>query len=666
MIIKRPELIALLFISIFILMALSAPDIYPGDSPEYSLSAKFLGIPHPPGSPLYPLSVSALSPVISGEPVHEANITSAIFGGCAIVLTAITALCLGLDRWSAVASALLLLSMPTFIEYSCIAESYTLALSLLLIAFIIAISRKSSVQAIFYFTGLSLSASAGSVLALPGLLLMGFKKFDFSKLTNKEFRLKITKTMILSFIALFLGLSVYMYLPVRARLNPPGTWQISDSSLKGITGFITLAKWREDKSEVPQSSLLFRARIVWAAKSFIHQLTIPGFLFVLTGMFSAFKIINIKTASALMLSILLPYFLSSYMMKFTFETQAVQEGPKLAMISLALSGIAALIPFSFLNGSAKKVALTIITLLIIVRIGYSVKNSRTHDADLLAQHVKWCEENLPPNSSLNTHRVFAHYYHQCNSENINPLILNIRGEDPPINRYRQKSLENEKVISSSIYNHFYSFKPSTALPENYKRTVYGALYADIPIDFPLNKDLSIDGYMFPDDNRLKVMHYQLRELAARLFLNQSWLIRPDHKEKSKILLEKATRISTDLPNLLPMIADQWDALTGNNDKSIQILSKHVQLYPYHSSPLIALARREFHNGSLDIAVSHIKNALELNIRNTIALNLLGSIYASTGELKKSLEIFKAALSIKPNDELIKKNISLIEETLNNH
>ncbi|MBI4568648.1 MAG: DUF2723 domain-containing protein, partial [Planctomycetes bacterium] len=69
------------------------PTVGPGDSGELALAAATLGVPHPPGYPLYVLVGRAFESLPFGDPAARANVMSACFGALAAAT-----LCLGVRR----------------------------------------------------------------------------------------------------------------------------------------------------------------------------------------------------------------------------------------------------------------------------------------------------------------------------------------------------------------------------------------------------------------------------------------------------------------------------------------------------------------------------------------------------------------------------------------
>ena len=107
----------------------ASPEPYWLDSPEFTAAAQTLGIPHPPGHPLYVMLVKPLTLLPLGGISFRVAIASALFGGVAclllyhLILTLTAAAAPQLPRWSrsmiAFTAALLAAVAPGWWSRSC-------------------------------------------------------------------------------------------------------------------------------------------------------------------------------------------------------------------------------------------------------------------------------------------------------------------------------------------------------------------------------------------------------------------------------------------------------------------------------------------------------------------------------------------------------------------
>ncbi|MEW5720620.1 MAG: DUF2723 domain-containing protein [Chloroflexota bacterium] len=215
------------------------------DSGDLVTAAFTLGIPHPSGYPLYTLLAAAFARLPFAEPARGVNLFSALCAAGAVVLFYIAARALaetnlakvtnlrkdGFEaRFIAASVALVVAFMPLFWAQAVLAEVY--AFNALLVAVLLAILSSSAFSRIPVSSGnlaerggtnwrvwlcaaifgLGLAHHLSIMLLVPSalLLLRGLPR---------------TRNDILRALVVFLApLLLYLYLPLRARADPPINW----------------------------------------------------------------------------------------------------------------------------------------------------------------------------------------------------------------------------------------------------------------------------------------------------------------------------------------------------------------------------------------------------------------------------------------------------------
>jgi Tfp pilus assembly protein PilF len=231
------------------------PTIFVGDSGELVAGAHCLGIVHPPGYPLYCLlgRLMVLLPV--GSVAIRLNLFSALCASCSAGLIFLLAVSLSRRgegvRREKVSSVTPLTWAPALLAgYICafgrtlwsqavVAEVYGLSLSLLLLCLLLLIrwEEKGEQRHLFAFAfilGLSLAHHPTAILAVPAFLLVlfwGRRRFFENR-----------KNPLISAGFFVLGLSVYLYLPLRASASPPLDWG-HPVTLVGTLAHITRASY---------------------------------------------------------------------------------------------------------------------------------------------------------------------------------------------------------------------------------------------------------------------------------------------------------------------------------------------------------------------------------------------------------------------------------------
>lgn len=218
-----------------------SPTIYWRDSAEFVTAGYTLAVPHPAGSPTYSLIAKLFTFIPAGNIAFRVNLVSAFFGAFSVyLLYRVTAALIlkiwpgednRLSQYSSFASAMLYLFSATFWRFSEVAEVYTQQIFwLLLVIFLLLRAEEGqtergkylSLAALFY--GLSAGTHAVMVFYLPAILLYLFF-VDKSVLTEAR------KLCPLIFF-LFLGLGVYMYVPIRSSADPWLNWGNPQSAKK--------------------------------------------------------------------------------------------------------------------------------------------------------------------------------------------------------------------------------------------------------------------------------------------------------------------------------------------------------------------------------------------------------------------------------------------------
>jgi tetratricopeptide (TPR) repeat protein len=217
-----------------------APSVLPGDAGELISASRTLSVAHPPGYPLYLMLGRVFSGIFAfGSVAYRYNLMSAVLASAVAVLLYIIARLLGAGGWAALAVAVGLATRQAWWLQATGAEVYTLnalfAAALLLMA-LVGGRRGARVYVLLGLAGglavsHHLSLVYALVAALACLIALGVRP-----------RLN---TAVLALGMLVLGVSVWLYIPIRSAQSPPLTWG-ETSTLEGFISHITAQgyKWR--------------------------------------------------------------------------------------------------------------------------------------------------------------------------------------------------------------------------------------------------------------------------------------------------------------------------------------------------------------------------------------------------------------------------------------
>lgn len=220
---------AVFFVTYFVYLLTLYPTVTTEDSGEFSTAVLTLGIAHPPGYPLYVLAGKIFTLLIPfGNPAWKVNLFSAF---CGAVAAALFYLCLKFFTRNNVLSFLGAAAFgfgSIFWGQAIRAEVYTFnAVCLLIILLLLLLWHEkehelssSESQSLLFFTVFLFGLSLGNhylmlLAALPFLI--------FAILSAPNF-FKDWKFLLKGVLFFCLGLSVYLFLPIRASMNPPLNW----------------------------------------------------------------------------------------------------------------------------------------------------------------------------------------------------------------------------------------------------------------------------------------------------------------------------------------------------------------------------------------------------------------------------------------------------------
>jgi hypothetical protein len=188
------------------------------DAVMLQMQVSVLGIAHPTGYPTYLMLTHLFTYLPFGDPAYRVNLGSAFYAALAVVAVYAAGLLLG-RRIVAAATGALVFGLGTALwSQAVIAEVYTLNALLVSLTIVVLLLWREYRQDRYlllsaFLVGLCLTNHLTSGLLLPaGLLLVAL--VDWRRLV--DFRL------VLGGAGLFvLGLIPYLYLPIRAAMDPP-------------------------------------------------------------------------------------------------------------------------------------------------------------------------------------------------------------------------------------------------------------------------------------------------------------------------------------------------------------------------------------------------------------------------------------------------------------
>jgi tetratricopeptide (TPR) repeat protein len=213
--------------------------VLPGDSGELIAASRTLSIAHPPGYPLYTMVGRLLSSLLAiGSIAYRYNLISALVASMSLAVVYSILVEMGVRRLLAFPVSLALGTLGSFWLQATTAEVYAFnALFTVLLLHTAFAARRYGQRAflILAFVG-GLALSHHLTLIYPLLASLGIMIFGFGLRPR-------ARTLLGSLLILGLGLSVWLYVPVRAGVRPPLMWGRTDT-LSGFLSHITAQGYR--------------------------------------------------------------------------------------------------------------------------------------------------------------------------------------------------------------------------------------------------------------------------------------------------------------------------------------------------------------------------------------------------------------------------------------
>jgi hypothetical protein len=230
---------ALAAASLALYVATLQPDFGgPEDTPKFQFIGYVLGIPHPPGYPLYVLLSHAFVALPIGTIAYRANLFSAVMAALACSLVYVIGRQLGARRWSSLCAALGLATGASFWRSAVFAEVYSLGavMAALAMALLLAWAAQRS-------TGRLLAAISAFAFGLGNhLTIVGMAPAVAVYVIARGRRLLTIRTVAASVLVLFIGISPYYLIVVRTRQEAPYL-ETRASRVRDLVGVVTAERF---------------------------------------------------------------------------------------------------------------------------------------------------------------------------------------------------------------------------------------------------------------------------------------------------------------------------------------------------------------------------------------------------------------------------------------
>ncbi len=628
-----------LFVFALLLKAV-APSIYAGDGGELISASYLLGNAHPPGYPLYLLFARVFSFLPVGNIAWRFNLLNAFLAGiCAALFYQLSRYFLS-KNYSLLAT-LFLLCFSSFFYYSLFAEVYHLELFLfilLLLSWFGANKRKYLLMGLF--TGLGIVSHYGYLLLILGFLPFALK--EILRGAKGEFG------YLFGIMMVFVGLTAFGYLPLRAARQPAFNWG-NPVNYHSVINKLTRSEYREPGSRRSPADILKQFKLT--AIFFQRQMFFPVLLLAVPGLIYFYG--KHKTALYLLLSILVSYtVLATCLLNYRVTSLALDLGPK---FFLPVYLVLALFMGAGLNFIPEKISginvkyLVLISLLLIMSLigyqGFSLNERantiyRDYGLDILT--------SLPPKARLmasGDNPLFAVLYLKYVEKRRPDLVLtavegNIFNDEfgyRDLSVPQIKDLERQIIRRESrplFYTNYTSDLPLKAQPLLYK--LIKNREKGVP-DLPKYLHSANGGGK-------KERAMMLTTLLSDRYVNYAYYL-AERKKNPRKYLQTVSALGWNYPYIM----EQLGRFYFNNNKYPEAKNAYERANElsesYSRYNQLGLIYKQL--GQPGLAERHFNKSINLNHDFAIGYYNLATLYLARGEVDKALANSDRVIAIYP-------------------
>lgn len=689
---------AIAFAAAFVLyISTLSPTISVGDSPELISSAYTLGIAHPPGYPLFSLAGKGFALIpFGGSVAYRVNLLSALLGSISVLFLYLSILeVIGLirmgsrgercqtDHLSALLGGLTFAVSPVFWSQAVVAEVYTLNAAFFTCLLWLGLKWISvgagfkpaptarPLYLIAFLWGLGLGNHHTMIAFGPVFML-----FALMKGKDKDFSLPIPLPAFTLAVTFFLlGLSVYLYLPVRSAQDPFMDW----GDAERVGGFLDLLLRRQfalgSRDYSVERGLL---HIEYYFAMLREQFTLTG---MLLGGAGALFFARRKPATFLFTFALFAIFgfLTILILNpapLDFYSMDVMIIPSFAIFSvfigigflLAYSGVISLFSKNLTAEREKKsqIFLTLIFLLLPLTLFSLNFNTNNQSNNSFARdYASDIAESVAPNGVLFVEAdlsLFPVWYMQS-VEGVRKDIAVLDVDMLMLPWFKGQLKEKYPTVEIKIpeiikHSSGGKFKPlSMEALESYKvsqvegmvdkimerHSVYFSYEFGVPFrEFGERKDIPLveKGVVFTV-SRGNTSDKSFGDLHALHSITKAI----ESKDEEVLFIAGAY-----VQSMERMASKELSS--GRRGRAMQIMDAILTVDPYNADILNNLAFLYAEEGGNYLkAEKMVRNALKINpVERGRYLKTLGFIYLKKGEYGKSIEVFNEVIKIEPGSE----------------
>jgi len=639
------------------------PTVYVGDSGEIITAAYYLGIPHPPGYPLFCMLGKLFTFLPLGTIAFRVNLVAAFFGSLTVVVLFLT-LSTFFTSFTLVTffASLIFAFSKTFWSQNLIAKGGLYSLNTFFIILIIYLLYslnlkliKKRVILISIICGLSLANH--NIIAPLTLLFFGYLLWISYTKDKKNLFSYLLSFFSLTILVAFL---TYLYLPIRSSTNPPIDWG-HPANFWNFLNHI-LRKQYLTISSTPRSIELFTKQIINYLNLLIAQFTpfivwlcLPGIFACYRWdkkMFLLFVLIFIFTSLGLILMTNFP------VTAYDTYIHEVFFIPSYLIVSIWI-----FFGFYYLISLLKnKILVTLFTFFtsfafLFPLISNYFENDKSKNFiayDYCANILKTPEKNSILFLSSDNDIFPSAYLHMVEKvrtdleiyDDFGRVFKNIYGEDflrmgAGVYHIRVSKVQRE-IINSSYKPVYFIIGGSIDNMDDIIRVQEGILYKVGNKKIENNLNYKIRGI---DDNSI-YKDYFCREIIAyyHILLTNKYL----NEKKFETAMEeyrKAEKIgkdSTSVKSMLGQISSKFSP-----ELALSVYKNEIAKNPKSPEIYNNLGTVYHKSGKYDEAISSYKKAIEIDPKYFKSYFNIGVAYLAKGDYKNADENFIKSLNLNP-------------------
>jgi tetratricopeptide (TPR) repeat protein len=627
------------------------PTIFTSGTGENVTAVALLGVPHPPGFPLFCLLGKIFTYVIPfGRIAFRVNFFSALCGaGASAMLYVVCRTLLGPNkRFAAAAAALLFAFSHTFWSQAVIAEVYTLNALMLLCIFYLLLRWEAggSFWLIGLFVGLGLTVHPLQALFFPGwLYFIIYRSPRRSGLDANE----IGKCL-LAFVA---AIGLHLYPLVRSKANPALDWG-NPENFKNLIAYLTASQYQGRMFSLPFSDALQNA--VKALRLLLNEFTPWLVALPVAGAVILFKKHRRLFVVTLLSALLIFIYAINYNIPWEIDVYYIP----VALISAFWTA------WLFAN-VPKKIAVVLPLIAAVPLILNFHNNDRSKNRIALEYGIDLLI-SCPPQAHLllpQTDAAFSVLYltaieHLRSDLNVwvhtdNGVALLRDGVNPDV-----PPIPIETFLPGKE-NVFQAQRVTVETVPGYNQIPDGVVYRLVtknlqpphsPVDFRkyrLEKyTLSPPSFYLDDRDRAILASYRLVRGDTLLAAGKSNVAMQEYFQ--------AEKIGNDLSEIRSQLAIRFADL-GNKSAAIAQLRKSIELNET-AGDQNRLGRLLVESGRQDEALAAFLRAIKLDPNLAIAHSNLGALLGLKGDMARAVEELEIAVKLDPRSTMAHNNLAL--------